>query len=108
MQQPFNQITSSPLESFPVYMYVLQNYSCNNRCLFFRRLKTNHESHEFILESGTVANNYSLLNPAKADTFRSPLNQKLSDNLRRKGDISESGTQVKSSGGKLASGLRNV
>ncbi len=30
--------------------------TCNNRCLFFRRLKINHESHEFILESGTVAN----------------------------------------------------
>jgi hypothetical protein len=25
-------------------------------CLFFRRLKINHDSHEFILESGTVAN----------------------------------------------------
>jgi hypothetical protein len=24
----------------------------------FRRLKTNHDSHEFILESGTVANMY--------------------------------------------------
>ncbi len=32
------------------------NYSCNNRCLFFRRLKINHESHEFILDSGTDAN----------------------------------------------------
>jgi hypothetical protein len=32
-----------------------------NWCLFFRRLKINHESHEFILESGTVANNYYLL-----------------------------------------------
>jgi hypothetical protein len=29
----------------------------NNRCLFFRRLKINHESNEFILDSGTVANN---------------------------------------------------
>jgi hypothetical protein len=26
--------------------------------VYFRRLKINHESHEFILESGTVANNY--------------------------------------------------
>jgi hypothetical protein len=38
-------------------MYMHWNYSYNNRCLFFRRLKINHESHEFILESGTVANN---------------------------------------------------
>ncbi len=35
------------------------NYSYNNRCLFFRRLKINHEFHEFILESGTVANIYN-------------------------------------------------
>jgi hypothetical protein len=27
-------------------------------CLFFCRLKINHDSHEFILEFGTVANNY--------------------------------------------------
>ncbi len=27
-----------------------------NWCLFFRRLKINHDTHEFILESGTVAN----------------------------------------------------
>ncbi len=33
------------------------NNNNNNRCLFFCRLKINHESHEFILESGTVANN---------------------------------------------------
>ncbi len=32
------------------------NMSCNNRCLFFRRLKINHEPHEFILDPGTVAN----------------------------------------------------
>jgi hypothetical protein len=32
------------------------NVSCNNRCLFFRRLKISHESHEFILDPGTVAN----------------------------------------------------
>jgi hypothetical protein len=31
---------------------------CNNTCLFFRRLKINHESHEFILDPGTVANTY--------------------------------------------------
>jgi hypothetical protein len=38
-------------------VYILQwNYSYDNRCLFFRRLKINHESHEFILESGTVTN----------------------------------------------------
>jgi hypothetical protein len=30
----------------------------NNRCLFFHRLKINHESHEFILDFGTVANSY--------------------------------------------------
>jgi hypothetical protein len=35
------------------------NMSCNNRCLFFRRLKINHESHEFILDPGTVVNTYS-------------------------------------------------
>jgi hypothetical protein len=28
----------------------------NNRCLFFRRLKINHDTHEFILDSGTIAN----------------------------------------------------
>ncbi len=38
---------------FPMY-----NVSYNNRCLLFRRLKINHESHEFILEPGTVANTY--------------------------------------------------
>jgi hypothetical protein len=38
-------------------MYIrAMDYSCNNRRLFFRRLKINHESHEFILESGPVAN----------------------------------------------------
>ncbi len=41
------------LKPFLMHIYVCQNYSCNNRCLFFRRLKINHE---FILESGTVAN----------------------------------------------------
>ncbi len=30
-----------------------------NRCLFFRRLKINYDTHEFILDSGTVANNNS-------------------------------------------------
>jgi hypothetical protein len=29
-------------------------------CLFFCRLKINHDSHEFILEFGTVANRYAL------------------------------------------------
>jgi hypothetical protein len=33
------------------------NVSCNNRCLFFRRLKINHESHDSH-DSGTVANSY--------------------------------------------------
>ncbi len=28
------------------------------RCLFFHRLKINHDPHEFILEPGTVANTY--------------------------------------------------
>jgi hypothetical protein len=41
------------LKPFLMYIYVCQNYSCNNMCLFFRRLKINHE---FILESGTVVN----------------------------------------------------
>jgi hypothetical protein len=27
-------------------------------CLFFRRLKINHDVHEFILDSGTVGNTY--------------------------------------------------
>jgi hypothetical protein len=27
-------------------------------CLFFRRLKINHDTHEFILKSGTIANSY--------------------------------------------------
>jgi hypothetical protein len=30
----------------------------NNRCLFFCRLKINHDTHKFILDSGTVANTY--------------------------------------------------
>ncbi len=35
----------------------LRDLICNiNWCLFSRRLKINHDSHEFILESGTVAN----------------------------------------------------
>jgi hypothetical protein len=29
----------------------------NTDDVYFRRLKINHDSHEFILESGTVANN---------------------------------------------------
>jgi hypothetical protein len=29
-------------------------------CLFFHRLKINHDSHEFILEFGTVANRYNV------------------------------------------------
>ncbi len=33
------------------------NMSRNNRCLFFRRLKINHESHEFIIDAGTVTKN---------------------------------------------------
>ncbi len=32
----------------------MYSVSCNNKCLFFRWLKINHESHEFILEPGTV------------------------------------------------------
>jgi hypothetical protein len=31
------------------------------KCLFFCRLKINHESHEFILESGTVVNTTYIL-----------------------------------------------
>ncbi len=49
------------LNSFPMYIRVL-NYSFNNRCLFFRRLKINHESHEFILDHGTVANSNDVIN----------------------------------------------
>ncbi len=37
----------------------MYNVSCNNRYLFFCRLKINHESHEFILDPGTVANIYN-------------------------------------------------
>jgi hypothetical protein len=37
-------------------LFSCTNMSCNNRCLFFRRLKINHESHGFILDPGTVAN----------------------------------------------------
>ncbi len=37
----------------------LYNVSCNNRCLFFRRLKINHESHEFIREPVTVTKKYT-------------------------------------------------
>ncbi len=45
-------VTANILFVPPMY-----NMSRNNRCLFFRRLKINHESHEFILDPGTVANN---------------------------------------------------
>jgi hypothetical protein len=31
--------------------------------LFFRRLKINHDTHEFILDSGTIANTSSQENP---------------------------------------------
>jgi hypothetical protein len=47
-------ICNSKISSCP---FPCPKMSCNNRCLFFRRLKINHESHEFILDSGTVANN---------------------------------------------------
>jgi hypothetical protein len=29
--------------------------------VYFRRLKINHDTHEFILESGTIANSYSVI-----------------------------------------------
>jgi hypothetical protein len=45
-----------------VVSFRVQLCMCNNRCLFFRRLKINHESHEFILDSGTAANSYSIKN----------------------------------------------
>jgi hypothetical protein len=52
-----------------LHMYLLITNNCrpltctslwlyNNRCLFFCRLKINHESHEFILDSATVTNSY--------------------------------------------------
>jgi hypothetical protein len=42
-----------------ISMYV-QECDCNiNRCLFFYRLKINHDTHEFILFSGTIANTNS-------------------------------------------------
>jgi hypothetical protein len=44
------------LNPFPC-IYVHRNCPCYNMCLFFRRLKINHEPHEFILDPGTVANN---------------------------------------------------
>jgi hypothetical protein len=44
-------------QSLPLFVYKLCLY--NNRCLFFCRLKINHESHEFILDSGTVVNKYN-------------------------------------------------
>ncbi len=50
-----------------VHTYLLMTNNCRpltctslwlyyNRCLFFRRLKINHEPYEFILDPGTVAN----------------------------------------------------
>ncbi len=30
--------------------------------VYFHRLRINHDSHQFILESGTIANNYTQLN----------------------------------------------
>ncbi len=55
MQQP---VTEPHIASwvFFLWIYVRRNYLYNNRCLFFCRLKINHEPHEIILESGTVAN----------------------------------------------------
>jgi hypothetical protein len=29
--------------------------------VYFRRLKINHDTHEFILETGTIANSYSVI-----------------------------------------------
>jgi hypothetical protein len=55
LQQPVNLQQIASWNPFPVYICALE-FSCNNRCLFFRRLKINHESHEFILGSGSVAN----------------------------------------------------
>ncbi len=48
---------NSLLNPFPC-IYVHRNCPCYNRCLFFGRLKINHEFHEFILDPGTVANSY--------------------------------------------------
>jgi hypothetical protein len=56
MQQPVNQITCSLLESFS-RVYTCDGIIClKTGVLFFRRSKINHEPHEFILGSGTVAN----------------------------------------------------
>jgi hypothetical protein len=41
-----NLLVTASILFFPSHV---QNMSCNNRCLFFRRLKINHESQEFIL-----------------------------------------------------------
>ncbi len=56
-------IPASTLLSFPLYKicHIIIG-------VYFRRLKINHESHEFILDPGTVANSYSatiriLINP---------------------------------------------
>jgi uncharacterized paraquat-inducible protein A len=49
------------------YNHISYYYSCIQGCWFiilivvyFRRLKINQDSHEFILESGTVANNNNI------------------------------------------------
>jgi hypothetical protein len=52
-----NIIYSRNMSQFPHTGNLIRNIDW---CLFFRRLKINHDSHEFILESGTVANSHSL------------------------------------------------
>ncbi len=58
MQRRIPVATSSLFDLFPC-TYMSRNYACNNRCLFFRRLKIIHEPHEFRLDPGTVANRYN-------------------------------------------------
>ncbi len=61
----------------------------NNRCFFFRRLKINHESHEFTLDLGTVAtlkthSNLLLLVWTSSDwMFLTPLKNQQSALLKR-------------------------
>ncbi len=40
-----------------LFLYLGKLIRNTDWCLFFRRLKINHDVHEFILDSGTVANN---------------------------------------------------
>jgi hypothetical protein len=44
------------------YLSRISELSAILTVVYFHRLRINHDSHQFILESGTIANNYTQLN----------------------------------------------